>query len=386
MIQTAIGISDDIDLAFALEEVINQCGQQMGTIRPQAGILFSSCMDADFPKILSRILEEYPDIQLIGCTSNGEISHHSGFIEDSIALLLLSSDTLEFATAIATNLSQNAEKSFHIAYLDACKTLKKKPTCAFTFPDGFTTNGIALEEAIRHAFGDFFPVFGGTAGDHCLAASCYQFHNNKVYTNAAPILIVAGEVKITSAVRTGPLPIGAKFALGRHENNVVYEIDGKPATVFFREHLGGFLQQIREFPLAVYEKSQESYFLRDPVLLNEEDGSVTFVGTFPKDCSVCLTFVSRKIVLDTVEDANLSILKENIGIDPELIFIFSSTWVRHILGSRTNEKFTLFKQTAPKMPFFGFYCYSEIAPYSVGAPSLLYNQSYVAIALSTRNT
>jgi hypothetical protein len=385
MIQTATGISDDIDLALALEDVIDQCRQQLGTIRPQAGILFSSCLDADFPKVLSRILEEYPDIQLIGCTSAGEISHHTGFIEDSIALLLLYSDTLEFVTAIATNLSQNAEESFRIAYLDACKILKKKPACAFTFPDSLTTNGIALDETIRHAFGDSFPVFGGTSGNHNLSSCRYQFHNNRVYTNAAPILIVAGEMKITSAVGNGPLPIGDHFALGRRENNVVYEIDGKPATTFFREHLDGFLEHISEFPLAVYAKDQKRYFLRAPLLLNEEDGSVTFIGTFPKDCSVCLTFASRKIVLDAAEQANHYILGENSGMDPELIIIFSCSWMRHILGSKTNDKFALFRQTARNVPFFGFYGYGEIAPFSPGSPSLFHNQSYVAIALSTRN-
>jgi hypothetical protein len=386
MIQATIGISDDIDLAVAIEEVVEQCRQQLGSLRPQAGMLFTSCMDADFSEILGKILREFPGIQLIGCTTDGEITRETGFIEDSLALLLLSSDTLEFATAVATNLSQNAKNSFHAAYQEACRKLSTKPACAFTFPDGLTTIGIALDEAIRHAFGESFPVFGGTAGDHYLFSGCYQFHNDQVFSDAAPILLVAGEVRVTSAIRTGPIPTGLHFKLDRHENNIVYEIGGKTATSFFHEYLGDCYQEISEFPLAVYEKNEADYYLRDPLYLDDEHGSVAFAGTFPEHCTVRLTFVSRNDVLAAAEQANLSILECKTGFDPELLLIFSCTWIRHILGSKTNDKFSLLQQAPGEVPFFGFYSYGEITPFSSGTPSRFHNDAYIIIALSSRNS
>lgn len=388
MIHSVIGISDDIDLAVAIEDVIAECQNKWGdwSCLPQVGILFTSCMDANFSDLLARILREFPDLQLIGCTTDGEISRQTGFIEDSLALLLLSSDTLQFATAVATDLSQNAEASFRAAFADGCRTLPSKPVCAFTFPDGLTTIGIALDEAIRHAFGEFFPVFGGTAGDHSLFTHSYQFCNDRVYSDAAPILLIAGEVQLTSAVRIGPIPTGLHFALGRHKNNVVYEIDGKTAVAFFREHLGDYSEQISEFPLAVYEKNDTDFYLRDPLHLNEDDGSITFIGTFPEHCTVRLTLVSRKDVLDAAEQANLCVLDDESGTEPELILIFPCTWVRHVLGSKTSDKFALIRQAREKAPFFGFYCYGEIAPVSIGTPARFHNDAYVIVALRSRNS
>jgi hypothetical protein len=386
MIKTAIGISDDIDLDAAIEEVIGQCLKQLGTCRPQAGILFSSCMDADFPKILNRILRDFPGLQLIGCTSDGEISRETGFIEDSLALLLLSSNTLEFATAVATNISGNAKDSFRTAFQDACKTFRKKPACAFIFPDGLTSIGVALDDVFRYAFGDSFPVFGGSAGDHYLFTGCYQFHNDKVYSDAAPILVIAGDVEIDCAIRTGPIPTGFQYTLGKHEKNVVYEIDGKTAVAFYQEHLGEYRQEFSEFPLAVYENKKTDFYLRDPLHLHQESGSIVFVGTFPEHCTVRLTLVSQNDVLDAAEQANLSILDKKSGSEPELLFIFPCTWVRHILGSKTNDTFTLLRQAPGEIPFFGFYCYGEIAPFALGTPSQFHNDTYVIIALSTRKS
>lgn len=388
MIQSVIGISDDIDLAVAIEDVITECHNKWGDCPclPQVGLLFTSCMDANFSDLLARILREFPGIQLIGCTTDGEISRQTGFIEDSLALLLLASDTLRFATAVATDLSQNAEASFRAAFTDGCRILPDKPVCALVFPDGLTTIGIALDEAIRQAFGEHFPVFGGTAGDHSLFTRSYQFCNDQVYSDAAPILLIAGAVQLTSAVRIGPIPTGLHFALGRHENNVVYEIDGKTAVAFFREHLGDYREQISEFPLAVYEQNETDFYLRDPLYLNEDDGSITFIGTFPDHCTVRLTLVSRKDVLDAAEQANLCVLDNESGIEPELILVFPCTWVRHILGSKTNDTFALIRQTRGKAPFFGFYCYGEIAPDAVGTPARFHNDAYVVVAFSSRNS
>lgn len=386
MIQAAIGISDDIDIGVAIEEVLKQCRQQLGASRAQAGMLFSSCMDADFSAILGRILGEFPGLQLIGCTSDGEISRESGFSEDALALLLLASDTLEFATAVATNLSEKGQDSLRAAYQDACQNLKKKPACAFLFPDSQTTIGIALDVAIHHAFGKSFPVFGGLAGDHYHFSRCYQFHNDKVYSDAAPMLVMAGDVNLSCAVRPGPIPTGRHFTLGRHEDNIIFEIDGKTAVAFFREHLGEYRKEFSEFPLAVYENGVTEYYLRNPLRFNEENGSIVFVGTFPAHCTIRPTLVSRDDVLAATAQANSCVLNNASGFEPELLFIFPCTWIRHILGSKANDAFAILHQHPKYIPFFGFCCYGEIAPFAIGTPSHCHNDTYLIIAISSRNS
>ena len=55
MILSAIGVSDDIELDVALERVLQECSSKLGHHSPQVGILFTSCMDADFADLLRKI-------------------------------------------------------------------------------------------------------------------------------------------------------------------------------------------------------------------------------------------------------------------------------------------------------------------------------------------
>ena len=368
MLNTTIAVSDDIDPSEALQKVLLECTEKIGSTPPQVGIFFTSCMDVDLQGMLGKIVEAFPSIDLIGCTTDGEISSNTSFIEDSVALLLLSSDTIEFSTAIAENVSDNANNSFIKAAEQATAKLHSDPVCALTFPDGLTTVGTSLDRMICEAFGDDFPVFGGTAGDHYLLTATYQFFGDKVYRDSAPLLLIGGDAHIASSVQVGPVPTGLHYTIGRFENNIVFEIDGKSALDFYLEHLGDHQEQVTQFPLAVYENEGEDFYLRDPLMHNKEDGSISFVGNFPASCTVRLTIVSRNDVLTSAERANRS-LQLIEGKPPELLFLFPCTSQRHVLGSKTNEKFRFLQESMADVPFFGFYCYGEIAPLSPGQPT-----------------
>lgn len=377
-------MSDDIDIEDALEAVLHQCTAQLGDTKPQVGVLFTSCMDVDFTWLLGSIMTAFPGIELVGCTTDGELCRETGFLEDALALLLLSSDTVQFGTAVATDISQDPARAFASAFSSASRRIKGKPACALTFPDGLTTIGTALDTAIHESFGKGFPVFGGTAGDHFLFTGTYQFHNNRVYQDAAPVLVFGGEVHFAFSVNKGPVPTGLSFNLDRHAGNVVYEIDGKTATAFYREYLGDMAEQLTQFPLAVYEKGSEDYYLRDPLIFNQDDESITFVGNFPDNCQVRLTLVSRTDVLNSADTSNRAIL-QNDKITPELLLIFSCTSQRHVLGSKTNEKFSLLNAHS-NIPYFGFYCYGEIAPLTPDTPTFFHNDTYVILALGSNDT
>lgn len=380
MLHSAIGICDDIDVTFGLAKVIAACQAGMGDVTPQLGILFTSCMEIDFAAVLAAIDQAFPGIQLVGCTTDGEIGLGEDFIEDSLALLLVAGDGLEVVATMARDISQRPEEAFAAAVSEARARLRGRPLFALTFPDGLSTIGTPLDRVIQDAFGADFPVFGGTAGDHFLLTGTYQFCNGEVCTDAAPILFFAGNLHLDFAVRIGPEPTGPKCRVDRLEKNILYEIDGRKAISFFREHFGEINEQTVHMPLAVYGDGDE-YVLRNPVSFSDDDGSVAFIGNFPAGCRVRLTMVSRENVLASATQANRAVLAGD-GAVPELLLIFSCCSQRHLLGSRTAEQFALLKQ-GRAIPYFGFYCYGEIAPLAEGQPTLFHSDTYIVLALST---
>ena len=73
MFQAILGHSTDVDSEDAIQDIIEQCKDQLADEPPQAGILLAA-VDFEYSLILDRIQTAFPDIQLIGCTTDGEMS------------------------------------------------------------------------------------------------------------------------------------------------------------------------------------------------------------------------------------------------------------------------------------------------------------------------
>ncbi|MGB7414772.1 MAG: hypothetical protein WA902_11250, partial [Thermosynechococcaceae cyanobacterium] len=70
MLKIAVGHSNDPDSAEAVNEVIAQCQADLAGQPPQAGILCAA-FDFDHALILERLNHAFPDLELIGGTTDG---------------------------------------------------------------------------------------------------------------------------------------------------------------------------------------------------------------------------------------------------------------------------------------------------------------------------
>ena len=181
------------------------------------------------------------------------------------------------------------------------------------------------------------------------------------------------------SVTSGWRPIGRYYPVNRMKKNRLFEIDGKSALEFYTEHFGSHLPAASHVSLAVYREPGGDFCLRDSFAGHHEEGAVEFIGTFPEKPVIRLTTVFREDVIEAGERAINKTLSAMTG-EPDIVFVFSSMSRRHILGSRINEELEglLGRQG---MPFFGFYCYGEIAPVELGRRIAFQNDSYVAVAL-----
>ena len=87
----AVGHSDDIEPEDAVATVVAECDRALAGAKPVAGLLFLA-YDNDPTPFLSGVRAAYPDVELIGSTSMGEMSSTLGFREDSVTLALFASD------------------------------------------------------------------------------------------------------------------------------------------------------------------------------------------------------------------------------------------------------------------------------------------------------
>ena len=394
--------SQDVDSVDAVAELIAGAKVALGASLPRVAMLFAG-IDHDFAIVLEQINAQWPGIALIGCTTDGEMSSHILFAEDSLALVLLSGDDFHAVSGVARSVSTDVAGSIRASVNDAVQRLAGSgggdrrgngaaPRLCITMPDGLTVSGSAALNALRAALGDAVPIFGGTAGDQWRFKGTRQFHGTEVLQDSVPFLLFGEGVVFSCGVDTGWRPIGREGRVTDVDGHVVRAIDGRPATEFYREFLGNAdITQLTEYPLAVTAddgRGPNSYYLRAPGRTDEAGGCIHFLGDVPDGARVHITTTNRDQILAATRSSFQHALddfpKDSGGGKPALALCISCAGRKQILGSRTQEEVRIVKELLGDVPAAGFYGYGEIARLAKDGISHYHNETFTTLLLGDR--
>lgn len=381
MFKAYVGHSNDPDSRSAIEEVLQQCLQSLAGDTPQAGVLFAA-FDFDHALILEQIHTTFPSIELIGSTTNGEISSILGFQEDSLTLLIFCSNQIEIRAGLGRDISKHPQAAVQEAIATAKSS--SQPQLCLTFPDSLTISGVSIVEALKQGLGAQIPILGGMAADDYNFAKTYQFFQTEVFCDAIPILLFSGKLLYSHGTASGWKPLGKKSKITKVEENVVYEIDGQRALDFYEHYLGvdRFASAYAIHALAIFEADLENFYMRAPVSYDRQLGSITFFAGIPAGATVQITEASREEIL------NASMTSLKLAIDsypgdlPAVALLVSCAARRRILGTQAKEEYEIIKDHLPKnLPCCGFYAYGEISPLEREGETQLHNKTFVALLL-----
>ena len=388
MLKTAIAHSLELDSQDAIEEVLAQCHEQLGDMKPQAGILFTG-IDHNHSLILNGINKVYPGIELIGCTTGGEISSVHGFADDSIVLTLFCSDELYFKAGVADRISEDPVGSLKKAINNTKSSLDQEPDLCIITPNTMVVTSEGLKSVnqnevvvgLKQSLGETFPIFGGVAASPRWQGT-HQFYNNKVFTDAAPFLLISGPLLFSLGVESGWMPIGKKTKVTHAENAVIFKIGDQSALEFYKHYLGEFdFEGVIEYPLAIFEKDEDNFRLRAPGLFDTEKGSLSFTGAIPEGTTVQLTHTTRDKVIEAVKESVKSAVAEYPGSQPSVALCFTCLARKIVLGTRVEEEYQILKTNFPDLPVAGFYTGGEIGPLGKDKPSRLHNETFLTLLI-----
>ena len=383
MLKTVITHSIELDSTDAVKEVLHEARTELGNLQSQAGVLFAG-INHEFEIILEEINKAFPGIELIGCTTDGEISSLHGFREDSIVLILLSSDVIEFKAGVADKVTKDSVVRLTEAIVAAKTKMMSEPMMCITTPTGWPglITGEDIIIGVQEALGESFPIFGGFAGDQYRFEGTYQFYKEKAFTDAVPFLMIAGPLLYSVGVESGWLPIGEKSVVTQSDHNVVYRIGEQSAMEFFKHYLGeGDWYPISEYPLAVFDADNEGYCLRSSLASDEEKGSITYTGPIREGTSVQITHTTRDKIVEAAKNSVDAAITGYRGTNPMFAFCFSCTCRKQLLGTRIGEEYEILKESNPDLAVAGFYTYGEIGPPSEGEVVKLHNDTMYTLLL-----
>ncbi|MGQ9920319.1 MAG: FIST signal transduction protein [Desulfobacca sp.] len=363
-----------------------QAGQELGKVllaaledQPQACWLFCP-PHRELPAFLQGVTEALGTQQLIGCTTDGEISCQ-GFTTNTAVLGGIVTDQITFSLAGAMGLEGRAEQ----AGVELAQSLPPETRYLQLFSDGLKGNGCAILRGIMRVLGTDLPITGGTAGDYGRFHRTWQFLGNRLLTDAAVAIGFAGDFGVGTGVRSGWSPIGLAKKVTRSAGNILYELGGQPALEVYERFLGKHAAKLPavgvEYPLGLTGNldkcaDDEYLLLRATMSVNRQDGSITFAGEIPEGAQVRLTCGDITSVLQAAEEAANMALVGLEGRVPALIFFYSCMARKIILGRRTKEEIQIVREIIGQdLPVLGFYTYGEFCPLRQGGCSYLHNET-----------
>ncbi len=376
----AIAHTIDPDTAHAAEELIRTAREKLGGMRPSAGLLYTA-LDFDHAALTARLCEEFEGVDLIGCTTDGELSGDTGFHEDSVVLILFASEQITIRAGLGRNLSADPAAAVQEAVAMATEPGARAPSLCITLPDGLTSSGSAITAALLEALGDTVPVVGGLSADQHQYQECWQLFNGEVVQDTIPLLLFYGPLSVAIGQGSGWQPVGRQVKVTEADGNIVHRIGEQTAVEFYQNYFGDHITLNPEYPLVVYEADRETAYIRSP-LLPTEGGAIQFAGDIPEGASVRIAEANRNAILNACAESVRSALSSMKAQSLDGILVFSCAARRMVLGTRTPQEIAILRNAAPPVPIGGFYSYGEIAPAKHGETAQFHNETFITILLA----
>ena len=383
MFKVVVSHSNDPDSIEAVAEILEQCLESLTGEIPQAGILFAA-FDFDHSLILRQIKQQFPDLELIGGTSSAEISSHLGFQEDSLTLMLFCSDEIEITAGIGYQASQNPRAAVQQAIATAQSKGSKEMSLCLSFIDGLHLSGSKTVEAIEQELKGKIPVFGGITADDMKFEQTYQFYHQEVCTDAVNMLIFSGKLLFAAGVGNGWHSLSKPKKVTKAENNILYEIDGKPALEFYQYYLNDSSPSLK-YPLAVFEDNSDRFYLRVPNAHDAQSNSVQFFADIPQGATVQIMETNDRDILNSSQTSIANALKNYPGTEPAAAIFFSCATRSSILGTKAAEEYqAISSHLNSACPSIGFYTFGEIAPLQKDGAICLHHETAISLILGTK--
>jgi hypothetical protein len=333
---------------------------------------------------IKELAAHYPKAKMIGCSSAGEIA--GSYIHDkslSVAVARFDKTPLQ----IVKQPIERAEDSYKAGQEIARKLNKNDLRGIFVLSDGLKINGSELVKGLNTIDKQHVVITGGLAGDGQRFKQTWTIMNGEIETDQVVAVAFYGDsIAIGHASKGGWDIFGMERRITKSKNNILYELDQKPALKLYKEYLGERAAELPAsgllYPLAIRKDAQDTrQLVRTILAVDEATQSLTFAGDVPEGYLAQLMRANfDRLITSASEAGELAteiMLPQNhkAAHGPVLSVAISCVGRRLVLGERAEEETEAILDTLPKGAHqIGFYSYGELSPHTVGTCDL-HNQT-----------
>ena len=373
----ATGLGKGAYSVVAAEKAVQQAKDKLGGGHVDLSIICSSS-DYDYQAVVDTVRAATGNAPLIGCSSSGEFTEEH-VEQGSVAVGLIASDDIKFATAIADGVKEDPERAVRTV---ANKLPLKMGNCphlsAIFLIDGLA--GVGEEMAVlastvfNQTFGKNVKLAGGAAGDDLKFKETFVFSDDRIATDAVSVCLFASKKPLYTGVQHGHTPLSELLRVTRAEGCVLHEINGRPAWDVWKERTAKAASKIGvdvgaiegvdigahliRFELGLLDVGGQ-YKIRVPLGKNE-DGSLNFGCAIPEGVTFRIMEGEQENQIVSARVA-AEMAKENSG-DSEIagVIVFDCVCRHLILGDEFYRGVDQFKDVLGDVPVLGWETYGEI--------------------------
>ena len=336
-----------------------------------------------------ELSKHYTKSKIIGCSSAGEISGtHISDKSISVAIAKFDKTPLE----IISMQIEDIKESYNVGEKIAYALNKDDLQGIFVLSDGLGINGSELAKGLNTSPKKDIVITGGLAGDGDKFKKTWTIFNGEIINNnIVAVGFYGNHVQMGHGSRGGWDIFGPERRITRSENNILYELDEKPALILYKEYLGekasGLPATGLLFPLSIRKNpSDKNQVVRTILGVDEKTQSLIFAGDIPTGYLAQLMRANFDRLVAGANEASMLAIENHPLIKnedtPLLLIAISCIGRRLLLGERTEEETESTLEMFPKgTQQVGFYSYGELSQFVEGKCEL-HNQTMTLTSIS----
>lgn len=364
---------------FGKHEVLDNIG-----FEPDVILLFISPGFVGAEECVRKLKKRYPETSITGCSTSGEIIDTR--VEDNTIVL----NAIQFEKTSNRLISVDVgdhESSYEAGKKLATELLGENLVHILIFSDGLSVNGADLVKGLSEAVPVSVSMTGGLAGDGSDFGSTSIVYNDKILGGSIVALgLYSKDLKVACSSVGGWDSFGIERRVTRSEQNVLYELDGKPALALYKSFLADQAKYLPGsgllFPLNLRINEVDKPVVRTILAVDEEEQSLTFAGNIPEGSYVRLMKANVERLINGAEKS-AELTQGSLDEEAEFALLISCVGRRMVLKQLVEEEVEVVREVLGERPTIsGFYSYGELAPFSKNEPCRLHNQTMTITTFS----
>ena len=353
----------------ATRSVVDTVHAEMGAQEPNLVLLFVSDAHADhYREVAALVGSEFPTALLVGCTARGVIG--GGLEKESSCALSLTVASLPGVSLSPFHLAAEELPDAECAsafWAERFGSQADGASCFLLFADPFS---IDVEQTVRGLEVAFpgIPALGGVASGGQAPGENAFYIGSDVHRSGAIGIALSGNILVDTVVAQGCQPVGSPMFVTRARDNILFELDGRPALHMLQEVMEGLCASDREVArqslllgLGIGE-GQGPYdrgdFLVRNLLGQDEPTGALMVGAMLADNAV-VQFQLRDA--DAAREELAEALSQ-VGEGSAGALLFSCLGRGEGLYGRANHDSDQIRAHCGSIPVAGFFAEGEVGP------------------------